>query len=178
MFLLKKIRVQLENENDQAIFTNISSLALTLRFLNYIGRQRADADMVNILVSGEKKYNKSRFKQAGRDQKDTNTNRRRGKRSKGKKKDESKKVQMKAFGISKKRQNSTDFSWECVVLHVDERRSPRADASTPRSLKRTEYNGLLVLVLVTEHLAFQTCSKCHKKDTENITVGTIPLYQF
>ncbi|GAA5805581.1 hypothetical protein HPULCUR_011100 [Helicostylum pulchrum] len=35
----------------------------SLRFLNYIGRQRADAEMVNIFVTGGKKYLKREFKQ-------------------------------------------------------------------------------------------------------------------
>ncbi|KAI8082320.1 hypothetical protein BDF21DRAFT_361394 [Thamnidium elegans] len=59
-----------------------------LRFLNYIGRQRADAEMVNIFVNGSKKYLRREFKQTGRDEKRGNPKRRKKRRPVKKKKRE------------------------------------------------------------------------------------------
>ncbi|KAI9247611.1 hypothetical protein EDC94DRAFT_528825 [Helicostylum pulchrum] len=56
----------------------------SLRFLNYIGRQRADAEMVNIFVTGGKKYLKREFKQTGRDPKRGNKKERKKKNSQAK----------------------------------------------------------------------------------------------
>lgn len=44
-----------------------NDLFTSTRFLNYIGKKRADAEMANIFISGGKKYLKKRFKQDGRD---------------------------------------------------------------------------------------------------------------
>ncbi|KAI8073679.1 hypothetical protein BDF21DRAFT_475067, partial [Thamnidium elegans] len=51
-----------------------------LRFLNYIGKQRAGAEMVNIFVNGGKKYLRREFKQTGRDEKRGNSKRRKKRR--------------------------------------------------------------------------------------------------
>ncbi|KAI9355224.1 hypothetical protein BD770DRAFT_391492, partial [Pilaira anomala] len=44
----------------------------SLLFLNYFGRQRADAEIVNMFVTGGKKYLKREFKQGGNDPKQGN----------------------------------------------------------------------------------------------------------
>ena len=55
----------------------------SLRFLNYIGRQRADAEMVNIFVSGDKKYLKKEVRcQSGDDGKKKSHRKRRKRNNK------------------------------------------------------------------------------------------------
>lgn len=67
----------------------------SLRFLNYIGRQCADIQMINIFVTGGKKYLKREFKQVGRDAKRGNPKRR--EKKKEKKEEKTKKRKLKPF---------------------------------------------------------------------------------
>lgn len=130
----------------------------SLRFLNYIGRQRADAEMVNIFVNGGKKYLKREFKQTGNDPKKGNTKERKRKRrseretvkKKGKEKEKIGKRRLKPF--------EQDDRIPLVAL---------GDAVFPTSmrgtipglsrrlvniLKNAEREGLLVTVPVTEYM--------------------------
>ncbi|KAI9348389.1 hypothetical protein BD770DRAFT_386936, partial [Pilaira anomala] len=59
-----------------SVFNNLGTILpfyddrfTSLRFLNYIGRQRADAEIINMFVTGGKKYLKREFKQRGNDPK-------------------------------------------------------------------------------------------------------------
>ncbi|KAI9364599.1 hypothetical protein BD770DRAFT_378502 [Pilaira anomala] len=59
-----------------SVFNNLGTILpfyddrfTSLRFLNYIGRQRANAEIINMFVTGGKKYLKREFKQRGNDPK-------------------------------------------------------------------------------------------------------------
>ena len=88
-----------------SILTNIHILLpfhddrfTSLRLLNYIGRQRADAEMVNIFVSGGKKYLKQKVQESTYNEKKypkkrpstKKEDKGRGRKKKGKKKDKGK----------------------------------------------------------------------------------------
>lgn len=64
------------------MFRFYDSRFTALRFLNYMGRQQADVEMINIFVTGGKKYLKREFKQTGRDQEKGDNKRRKKKRRK------------------------------------------------------------------------------------------------
>ncbi|KAI8065060.1 hypothetical protein BDF21DRAFT_427729 [Thamnidium elegans] len=91
---------QLRKYSTAEYYTRTGFKKTNLHILNYIGRQRADAEMVNIFVNGGKKYLRQEFKQTGRDKKRGNPKRKKRrpvKKEKGKGKEKLKKRKLKPF---------------------------------------------------------------------------------
>lgn len=128
-----------------------------LRFLNYIGRQRADAEMINIFVTGGKKYLKREFKQTGRDQKRGASKRRKKKerpereeKDKGKRKEKMKKKRLKPFEQDDR--IPLVALGDAVFPTSMKGTLPGLSRRLVKLLKQAEYEGLLVTVPVTEYM--------------------------
>ncbi|KAI9258319.1 hypothetical protein EDC94DRAFT_586030 [Helicostylum pulchrum] len=131
----------------------------SLRFLNYIGRQRADAEMVNIFVTGGKKEEtRKTVKQKG----------------KGKAKEEKRNKKLKPF--------EQDYRTPLVALGNAVFPSsmkgtiPGLARRLVKKLKIAEREGLLVTVPVTEYMTSKTCSNCSRNDTENVEIDGVTLF--
>ena len=125
-----------------------------LRLLNYIGRQRADAEMVNIFVSGGKKYMKQKVRESTYNEKKyimERTDKSRGIKKKGKKKDK---------GKRKRRFLPFQQDERIPLIALGDAAFPSTMKGTipglarrlHKVLKTAEYQGLLVTVPVTEYM--------------------------
>ncbi|GAA5813016.1 hypothetical protein MFLAVUS_006482 [Mucor flavus] len=169
-----------------SVLNNIDVLSIfygdrftSLRFLNYIGRQRADSEMTNIFVTGGKKYLKREFKQTGRDEKKKppkiRIERTSTRKEKGKGKVKQKKRRLKQFEQDNSRIPLVALG-DAVFPTSMKGTLPGLLRRLVKALKTAEYQGLLVTVPVTEYKTSRICSNCSRDNTENVRVDGVSLF--
>lgn len=169
-----------------SVLNNIDVLSIfygdrftSLRFLNYIGRQRADSEMTNIFVTGGKKYLKREFKQTGRDEKKKppkiRIERTSTRKEKGKGKVKQKKRRLKQFEQDNSRIPLVALG-DAVFPTSMKGTLPGLSRRLVKALKTAEYQGLLVTVPVTEYKTSRICSNCSRDNTENVRVDGVSLF--
>jgi transposase len=123
-----------------------------LKFLNYNGRQRAEAEMVNIMVTGGKKLKKK-----------TKGKERKGKKWKSSALQTDNKIPLIGFGAVKfaptMKGKLAGLAERC--RHV---------------LRKAERQGRLVMIDIDEFLTSQVCSKCSTKDLKAKQLGDDEMY--
>jgi transposase len=123
-----------------------------LKILNYIGRQRAEAEMVNIMVTGGEKLKKK-----------TKGKERKGKKWKPSALQTDNKIPLIGFGAA-----NFASTMKGKLAGLAER--------CRHVLRKAERQGRLVMIDIDDYLTSQVCSKCSTRDLKAKQLGDDEMY--